>query len=274
MARQKKVDPFDFKAQFPNLGDGEALLSEKYSEQEIYEKARDFIKAERKENAGAHYWIAPKIDAIENGSQPLTFLSPYDWNSLKDIIVSHGDPVIVEHHAKFVEWYDANPVAQEVYTHCAKSAYSFRDTNNKYVNGHRYSYGGIDTVEKDIEKLREAYRAHPLNAFNFEVHAYSQEGRQYAESHREQKFQEGDIVVLRAPFVGNHRYDPHYRNAEMKPEDLRYGTVMLADTDKFNYRSRGGKGSRLINVMWMGTEDAETVALPERCLKWESRKRS
>ena len=269
MARPKKIDPFDFKSTFPNLGNAHAVLKEKYSEDELYAKAAEFIKQDRLKNPGSHYWLWPKIEAVTNGTADRTAaINAYDWSSLLEVIIHNGDPAIEEHHAKFVEWYDANTVAQELYKAVAPNAWSFRDEKNGYVNGHHYISAGNDANHA------KPYREHPRNAFNFANIAYGEEGRKYAESHREQKFQEGDIVVLRAPFVGNHRYDPHWRNNDMKTDDLRYGTVMLADTDKFNRRSRGGKGSRLINVMWMGTEDAETVAVPERCLKWESRKRS
>lgn len=268
MARPKKIDPYDFKAAFPNLGDAHHVLKERYSDDEIFGKARAFIEADRIKNPGSHYWIWPKVEQVVNGADRATTLSSYDWSNLREVIIHNGDPAIDEHHAKFVEWYDANVPAQELYKAVAPNAWSFRDTKNGYINGSRFN-----SSEEDKNAVK-SYREHPHNAFNFLNVAYGEEGRKYAESHREQKFQEGDIVVLRQPFVGNHRYDPHWRNNDMKADDLRYGTVMLADTDKFNRRSRGGKGSRLINVMWMGTEDAETVAVPERCLKWESRKRS
>lgn len=274
MARPKKTDPFDFNAQFPNLNNIHAVLKEAYSEDALYEKARDIIKADRVGNPSAHYWIWPKIESVEAGVHPRSYLSPYDWGSMLGIIVGHGDSAIEAFHTKFVAWYDGNTVAQELYKHIAKKAWSFRDNCDRYVNCNYNRYYGQGTEAEAAKEAAEKYRDHPLNAFNFALLAYSQEGRQYAEINREQKYAEGDIVVLRAPFVGNHRYDPHWRNSEMKAEDLRYGTVMLADTSKFNYRSRGGKGSRLINVMWMGTESVETVEVPERCLKWESRKRS
>ena len=274
MARPKKIDPFDFKTQFPNIDNIHAVLKEAYSEDALYDKVRDIIKADRVGNPSAHYWLWPKIDLIEAGTHPRSYLSPYDWDSMLGIIVSNGDPVIEVFNTKFVEWYDGNTVAQELYKHVAKKAWSFRDKYDKYVNCNYNSYYGQKPAIKAEAEQVEKYRDHPCNVLNFAQVASSQEGRQYAETNREQKYAEGDIVVLRAPFVGNHRYDPHWRNSEMKAEDLRYGTVMLADTSKFNYRSRGGKGSRLINVMWMGTESVETVEVPERCLKWESRKRS
>jgi hypothetical protein len=95
--------------------------------------------------------------------------------------------------------------------------------------------------------------------------------KQFREIKRPQVFAEGELVVLRDPFIRNYRYDPYY-NGSTTPDatNQRVGTVM-ANTEKINSRSRAGKGSRNINVLWIGT--AEPKMIPERMIKSYERKR-
>jgi hypothetical protein len=93
---------------------------------------------------------------------------------------------------------------------------------------------------------------------------------------RETPYQEGDLVLLRTPYV-NTKFDPmhvdrwseDYRNGKRTPDVsvLRIGTV-IGITDRTGNRVQG-RGSKIIQLQWIGQEDISDVA--EKFIKWHER---
>jgi hypothetical protein len=172
-------------------------------------------------------------------------------------LTSHNTPEYHTHQKDFFVWYNSRADMQELY--------HFGMANTWYV-----PVGGI-WLYKDAEGWDKNWEKAPASAEMFfrVVNDYS--CKQFREIKRPQVFEEGELVVLRAPFVGDWRNDPYYEGSKTPDgTNLRIGTVM-ANTDKINNRSRAGKGSRNINVLWIG--NAEPTVIPERMIKHHERKR-
>jgi hypothetical protein len=169
----------------------------------------------------------------------------------------YNTPEYKEHKEKFFLWYNERPDLQELY--------QFGMTNAWYVPA-----DGV-WIYKGGEGWDTAWEKAPANAEMFFRAANDYSCKQFREIKRPQVFAEGELVVLRDPFIRNYRYDPYY-NGSTTPDatNQRVGTVM-ANTEKINSRSRAGKGSRNINVLWIGT--AEPRMIPERMIKSYERKR-
>ena len=259
MPRQKKVQKFDFSG-FKRWDQPVMAVKELFSnDKDVISAVRKYIDDSTAVNKEVDYWVRHNIDFAEKVGN---FDNLREWQVTGMISPLYRDPKSqyrIEVDKKFFAWYDNHEGAQEVYKAVTKEAYCY--------------YKPDDSYEYDLKNAPEGWRDRPECAYQFAKYVGTHEGRTYIEKNREQKFEEGDLVVLRKPFVGNYDYDPHYRNDTMKPDDLRYGTVMAANTGEIHHHSRGGKGSRNINVMWFG-KGGNIVAVPERVLKWESRKRT
>lgn len=92
--------------------------------------------------------------------------------------------------------------------------------------------------------------------------------KQHLETSRPIVFEIGSLVCLRKNYHGTYRHDPYYycrTNAFDVPKDQmpRMGIVSEI-TDRCANRSRYGKGSRLLKVMWSAT--GETTSISENKL--------
>lgn len=150
---------------------------------------------------------------------------------------------------RFFAWYDSRPDMQAMYRECAPKMWWHYD---RWGNHHPQS----EAKDKGWLDRPETWRM-------FHALANSGEACRYRELNREIVYDVGDQVVLRQPFKGSYRYDPTYGKGIPQDED-RIGMVVEHKED-ISRRSRGGKGSRLINVLWMQTGD--TRAVPERTIK-------
>jgi hypothetical protein len=157
-------------------------------------------------------------------------------------------PAFAELDAKFFTWYDSRADIQELYTKIASVCGWLYDKNGKYYN------------TEDVKTHN--WNARPESWKMFYSVMNSWEGQRIKELERDVVYDLGDLVVLRKPFVGSYRHDPCYGKVDKETE--RVGTVM-EHTEKIHSRSRGGKGSRMINVLWIST--GETKLVPERVIK-------
>jgi hypothetical protein len=261
MARQKKVEKFDFS--------GFKHYDELWKRIRMYEPDDSVLIGEIGAFIAAHpdhndYWLKKNYERLkEAGSFDKSNLQELQQRNVVQVLLTDPQNKYRQRIDKeFLEWYDGHEGAQELYKEVSQNRYYFYDE----------TMTGIYNAHEAQAKFTE-WKARPAWAHHFESVVSDSNAKYYIEKNREQKFEEGDLVVLRKPFVGNYDYDPHYRNDTMKPEDLRYGTVMAANTGTINRHSRGGRGSREVNVMWFG-KNGDIVGIPERCLKWESRKRT
>lgn len=186
------------------------------------------------------------VDGIINRGETLT--DNQRWHLKRE--AAHFVPHYEEYTKKFFDWYDNRPDMQEMYGACTGNNWWFYDNYGNHKN-------------RD-EGIALGWDKRPPNVEMFERVANSWEGSKYRELKRDVVFEVGDQVVLRKPFIGTYRYDPIYYSQEVDKTADRIGMV-VQQKEEISRRSRGGKGSRMINVLWLNT--GETKALPERCIK-------
>lgn len=186
-------------------------------------------------------------------------MSDSQYNYLLRLI--HDElPEYLAYEGKFFAWYDSRPDIQEIYK------YAMNCESYTYVN---HPVTG-EYVSKRGEGWDTSWETRPGSAQMFWRKTSDWNVRKFMEVNRDTVFEEGDLVVLRKTQVGNWRYDPYYDGSATpdKTHD-RIGTVMQM-TDEVHRRSRAGKGSRQINVLWVG--QSEMKGVPERILKLHERK--
>lgn len=235
--------------------------------QKAFEIDFPFPKRERdiifKEDGSSRYTIPQLIAFAANGNDYSkefsksvgeyyqthgnTITSSQQW-TLENLACRHS-PEWDEMNKKFFEWYDSRPDMQKMYEAASPNQWWFYDRNGQHHNKNEAEANG--------------WLTRPDNWQMFERTAYSHEGSKYRELNRDIVYDIGDQVVLRKPFVGSYRYDPCYGDSSLYGID-RVGMV-VEHKDDITRRSRGGKGSRLINVLWM--QKGEQSQIPERCIK-------
>ena len=174
-------------------------------------------------------------------------------------IIRYQTPEYLKYEQDFFSWFDSRPDIQEIYKFGLSSGYA-------YVQDPLTA----EYVSKGSEHWNKDWETRPANSRMFWRVTNDWNVRKFKEINRDTVFEEGDLIVLRKPNVGNWRYDPYY-DGRNTPDKLteRIGTVMQM-TDDVHRRSRAGKGSRQINVLWIG--QSEIKGVPERILKLHERK--
>lgn len=170
-------------------------------------------------------------------------------------------PEYVKYNADLLTWYAGRPDIQEMYKYAHSNesyVYIVHPETGQWTNRH----------DKD---WKPEWSETPFNAEMFWRSLNDWNVRKFVAVNRETVFEEGDLVVLRLPFVANWDYDPLFDRANMPGKDIpRVGTV-LQMTSEVHRNSRAGKGSRAINVLWNGTSEPKLV--PERTIKLFERRR-
>ena len=225
-----------------------------YDKAATIKAAEAFIAAK----VGRANYIATVSDIV-NQNTTKGFITDSQQNYLLRLI--HDTlPEYKTYEQKFIEWYDVREDIQEVYKYSMSSpsyVYVIHPVTNEYVS-------------KGAEGWDTSWESRPADARMFWKMTNDWNVRKFMAVNRDTPFEEGDLVVLRKGNVGNWRYDPYYdgSNTPDKTTD-RIGTVMQM-TNEVHRRSRAGKGSRQINVLWIGSSEIKGV--PERILKLHERK--
>lgn len=165
---------------------------------------------------------------------------------------------------KVMAEYDSREDLQEMYKACVADMYWVADRYGKRCQTESAEHEAIKQRPTDYRMLAEV--------------ANSNSARNMRETSRETGFQEGDLVLLRKPYVGNCDIDPMWVNpysqearegASTPDADTpRIGTV-IAVTDQLSRSWNAPKGSRILKILWMGKEDIVNVEL--RYIKWHER---
>jgi hypothetical protein len=186
---------------------------------------------------------------LDNWTQQV--IHAYVW----DNDISHQK----EYNKIFKAWYASHEGAKEVYVACSGHIYWWNEDN--FLHDHNTVSGA--------EAATRGWTKEPRDYIDFQQCEQHHEGRKYIELNREQVFEEGDLVVLRKPFVGNSNYDPFWNDKSKSRDDNRYGTITeegAGDVDGYRY----GRGSRTVKVLWFG--QIGVMTMPERAVKFQSRK--
>lgn len=186
-------------------------------------------------------------------------LSDGQVNYLASLVKFHA-PEYKQYNEEMLAWYDSRPDIQEVYHYAMSQSYVYvvHPVSGQYV-----SEGG--------EGWDASWKTRPANANMFWRAVNDWNVKRFRVIKADSSFEEGDLVELRKPHIGDWRYDPFYDGSKTPPPtDIRLGTVMQM-TEEVHNRSRAGKGSRLVNVLFLGK--SEVTGVPERLIKLHERKR-
>lgn len=256
MARTKKKKRFDF-SDCNLLTDEYALFRERNSIAAICDMAQAALDAEYPEVASraAYHYINRKTNIDDIRTKGTINTSNYYERRMMESAFASSPVHKDEQTAAFLQWYDGNAEAQEVYRATVK------DHNWWWVE-----HGQVS----NIEARANGWYERPRNLYMFTGNVYGWKGTQYMELNREQVYMEGDIVVLRSPYYRNWRYDPHYNNSNYNEDTPRYATVVAANTNKLA-AGRRGRGSRAISVIWF-EKDGSITEIGEKYIKLHDRK--
>lgn len=224
-----------------------------------YDDAAAVKAAEDMIASGKSNYRMPTITDLVNRYNKYKNLSDSQRSYLLGLIYQHL-PEYNAYQQNFNNWYDSRDDIQEIYKYGMKL--------NPYAYVHHPLTG--EYVGRGTALWDKSWDDRPGDARMFWRMTNDWTVRKFVEVNRESDFEEGDLVVLRKGQVGNWRYDPYYdgNNTPNKLTD-RIGTVMQM-TDDVHRRSRAGRGSRVINVLWIG--QSEMKGVPERILKLHERK--
>lgn len=165
---------------------------------------------------------------------------------------------------EFMQEYNSREDLQELYRACYPNVYWL-------FSRHGRQYHVRDTATP-------AHFAEAPESFRMFQKVYNETAAcKMRELARETPFIEGDLVLLRDPYVGHRDHDPYYispyspagREGQTTPDrsTQRIATVIEVSTEIGHWR--GMKGSKVLKVIWMGKEDVESVE--ERYVKWHMR---
>ncbi len=241
MPRTKKVKPYEIDLVFPTR-EREFLFDEqnkdKYSIPQLLEFAAQ----------GKGHYSADFVPSVKEYYEKHGLVTPSQRWTLENMAADFC-PEWEAFNTKFFEWYDSRPDMQEMYRACSQNQWWFYDRSGQHHNREQAeAFGWLDR---------------PLHWKMFARTAMGHEGSRYRELKRDVVYDIGDMVMLRQPFKGSYRHDPTYgRGIDMSVD--RIGMV-VEHKEAISSKSRGGKGSRLINVLWMNI--GEQKAVPERIIK-------
>lgn len=237
---RKAADPYEIDLKFP-------------------ERTREFLFAE---DGSERYTVPQLLDfaALRGDDYANDFTANVRMKFNKDGFITDSQKWTLENmassfcpewdafNAKFFTWYDSRPEMQEMYRAVTQDSWWFYDRGGRHHSSeHARAAGWMDR---------------PDNWQMFQSHAYGHAGSKYRELKREVVYDVGDQVMLRTPMVGSWRYDPMYSSDDRTTP--RIGMV-LEHREEISNKSRGGKGSRMINILWISTGQQNKV--PERVLK-------
>lgn len=175
-------------------------------------------------------------------------------------LVKYESEEYKKYHEDMISWYNSRPDIQEMYQFAMKQEYVsvISPVTNRYCS-------------KGVPEWNPSWEISPASPIMFWRAMSSWNVKKFRAVNADTMFEEGDLVELRKPFIGDWRYDALYDGKDTPPPtSIRLGTVMEM-TDNVHQHSRAGKGSRLINVLFVGK--AEVVGVPERVIKLHERKR-
>lgn len=187
------------------------------------------------------------VPSVEKYFSEQGVISPQQDYTLQNLASDHC-PEWDRLNKEFLAWYATRPDIQEVYSHAAPDQYWWpSDEGDGYISSD--------------EAKAKGWHDTPPNWNVFSRVWYGWQAAKYRELNREIIYDIGDMVQLRTPHVGSWRHDPIYAQDKAV---ARIGTVVEHDAN-IDRKSRGGKGSRLINVLWLNSGEAKAV--PERVIK-------
>ncbi len=160
--------------------------------------------------------------------------------------------------------YDSRDDLQEIYKEAAKNNYYYYDTQGRHYNQREAQQRGWESRPNNYQMFRDVMNR-------------STDAMKKIELARETPYLEGDLVLLRTPYVGHRDVDPLWVNPYSEEARAGAGTpdastpriaTVIGVTERVG-NWRGTKGSKVIQLVWMGQEDMLDVE--EKYIKWHER---
>lgn len=254
----KKTEKYVPQTQFPktSMTFGKILRAANTTPKQYIEYLRETHKT------GTYaYWsgMVRKWDFGE--ADDTNFFTFYDERTLNRVAqyVFHVTPHFTEINDKFLAEFDSREDLQEIYRQAAKARSYLVTHNSECVNQPHHYFD----------------RPQSYNMWEQAIQ-YDTDSRKKIELARETPYQEGDLVLLRTPSIGDCDYDPMYispwRRDEGETPDKtvpRIGTVLSVTEKVTGWRAT--RGSKTIKVVWMGVGDGKIYEIPEKHLKFHER---
>lgn len=263
MAKTKKVQRYEVTTKLPADGNAYRLMEKKYNSLQELLSMEQKTRVECDETWDRFAAIRRSLIAGD--------ITDSDWKSkvgewyVRSLYncAFPSSPEFEEINNAFMAEYDSREDLQEHY----KKHYSQR-----YWVHNRY---GKQLRRDDAGNEKYAERPDSFRMFN-DVYDTT-DARKERELARETPYLEGDLVMLRTPYVGHRDHDPYWvnpysqaaNNGQATPprDQPRIGTVIAVTEELDNWRAT--KGSKILKVIWMGQEDI--VNVQEKYVKWHMR---
>jgi len=231
-------------------------------------------------------WSLSEVEPIsENWNH--SYHGVLDFHTLKNILVenNYSWTEIVAAFEKSYDMEDDANIVKKIFTQYEKGSYAptweLRNALGSLINSAapktpeakeiNVAFNNWLKKRPGVKSAYETYmtthnRDMPAEITYFDIAAVinNWDFKQLLETSRPVIFEVGSLVCLRKNFHGTYRHDPYYycrNNAFDVPKDQmpRMGIVTEL-TDRCASRSRYGKGSRLLKVMWSATGETSSVS--------------
>ena len=270
MPRQKKIQQYVLNIKLPASGRETALIENKPDYQDFFHcySLYKTVKEQHSNNYRGDYFSGWNEKFTTGECDPSNWkelCGKYTVRNLHNNIFP-VTPEFSELNKQFFDEYDSRADLQELYKEVSNEGYYFYDRFGNYFT--KDSEDGKKFIERPDNFMM--YR---------DVIKGSATAGKKMELARETPYQEGDLVLLRDPFIGDRRRDPLYSNEwddvtgqripTPGPEVQRIGTV-IAVTDRVD-RYRTTKGSKIIQLIWNCKAEPTLSNVEEKYIKWHMR---
>lgn len=265
----KKIQKYVPLTKFPGKGGQWRLLDESSKYQDFYFVMDLLYSKVSPNNLSYNNYYQDLLTKFKSGELNVAdwkqYVNVWTRQSLFNQLWPHTDEYNAINNAFMLE-YSQRADLQEIYVETAAHNHYFYDKYGAHHNS--------------IQARTNGWFDAPESYMMFQaVIARSTDASKKIELSRETPYLEGDLVLLRKPFVGRRGVDPLYvnpyseeaRNGATTPDasTMRIGTVVGVTERVGNYYAT--KGSKVIQLIWMGVEDSQIIDVEERFIKWHER---
>lgn len=268
MAKAKKIQKYVPTIKLPSSGREWRILNESDNYKDYFTVLAKYDSLVRPTlDAWQASYYDPYTEKFKSGEWNVadwkTVMGEYRFHAMLQSIWPFTDEYKALNDA-FMKEYDSRDDLQEVYREAASNNYYFYDENGKHYSQNEATVKGWIHRPNNYQMYREVMNR-------------SAEASKKIELARETPYLEGDLVLLRKPFVGKRDIDPLYVNPYSEEaragastpdaSTLRIATVIGVTERVSSWRAT--KGSKVIQLVWMGQEDM--VDVEEKYIKWHER---
>jgi hypothetical protein len=269
MAKAKKIEKYVPQTKFPGNSIKEADMLAKSPAYADFFSAYNAYKTHVPENDRYAHWYSEWEARFKSGGlDPLKWTSEMGRWQVNSLLMSIW-PYTAEFAAindAFMKEYNEREDLQELYQEAFTGNWYVYDRFGNHIQK-------TDATTKGYHQTPESYVMYRA------VVNRSIEAGKKIELARETPYMEGDLVLLRKPYIGRRNVDPfyvnpyseEYRNGARTPDEstMRVATI-LGVTERVG-SWRVSRGSKVLQIQWIGVEDSQIIDIEERYVKWHER---